>query len=184
MDYLAVYLIALGLAMDAFAVSIASGVVIKRRQLQNAFKFGIFFGSFQMIMPVLGWAAGVGLKDFIAGIDHWVAFGLLVFIGGKIIYESFRLERTEEARVFGFREMLLLAVATSIDALAIGLSFAFLDISIVAPVLIIGAVTFTLSFLGVFLGSTVGHFFERKLEVAGGLVLIGIGIKILLEHLR
>ena len=183
MSAVTVLLIAVGLAMDAFAVSVASGTTIKRRHLRNAVKFGFFFGSFQMIMPLIGWTAGSGLRNLVTGVDHWIVFGLLAFIGGKMMYESFNLDKAEDSPVFGPGRMLLLSIATSIDALTVGLSFAFLAVSIVAPVFIIGAVTFVLSFLGVFLGNTVGHFFERKLEFAGGLILMGIGLKILLEHL-
>lgn len=178
-----IILTALGLAMDAFAVSVAGGIAIKRQKVKNALKFGLFFGSFQAIMPVAGWLAGIRLKDFISGIDHWAAFGLLTFIGCKMIYGSFKLEKKEEAVSYGISVMLLLSVATSIDALAVGLSFAFLKISIIVPVLIIGLVTFLMSFIGVFIGNTAGHFFEKKLEALGGLILVGIGVKILLEHL-
>jgi len=179
----AVILIALGLAMDAFAVSVASGITIKRQRLKSAFKFGMFFGSFQMIMPVAGWLAGVNIQGAIAGIDHWIAFVLLAFIGCRMVYGSFKLKEKEEAVTHGLKVMLLLSLATSIDAFAVGLSFAFLEISIVAPVVVIGIITFALSFIGIFIGNTIGHFFEKKLEALGGLILIGIGIKILLEHL-
>jgi len=180
----AILFIALGLAMDAFAVSVAGGVAIKRHKLKSALKFGAYFGSFQMAMPVIGWAAGFRLKGFITGIDHWVAFGLLAFIGGKMIYESWKIGDEEKLPSFGRRQMLVLSVATSVDALAAGLSFAFLQVPIVLPVVVIGTVTFSLSFLGVIIGNTAGHFFEKKLEAAGGFILIAIGIKILLEHLR
>ncbi|HPN66894.1 MAG TPA: manganese efflux pump MntP family protein [Candidatus Omnitrophota bacterium] len=180
----AILFIALGLAMDAFAVSVAGGVAIKRHKLKSALKFGAYFGSFQMAMPVIGWATGFRLKGFITGIDHWVAFGLLAFIGGKMIYESLRIGEEEKLPSFGHRQMLVLSVTTSIDALAAGLSFAFLQVPIILPVLVIGAVTFSLSFIGVVIGNTAGHFFEKKLEAAGGFILIAIGIKILLEHLR
>lgn len=183
MSLIAIILIAVGLAMDAFAVSVASGITIKRQRTRSALKFGIFFGSFQVIMPIAGWLAGIKLKDFITSVDHWIAFSLLAFIGCKMIYESFKLEEKEKVASGGLKVMLLLSVATSIDALAVGLSFAFLGISIAAPVIIIGLVTFTLSFLGIFIGSTFGHFLEKRLEALGGFILIGIGIKILLEHL-
>jgi len=184
MSPVTIILIALGLSMDAFAVSVASGITIKRQKVRNAFKFGVFFGSFQMIMPVAGWLAGVKLQSSISNIDHWIAFVLLAFIGCKMIHESFKLKEKEEAASHGLQVMLFLSVATSIDALAVGLSFAFLEISIVTPVIVIGIITFGLSFVGIFVGNTIGHFFEKKLEALGGLILIGIGIKILLEHLR
>jgi putative Mn2+ efflux pump MntP len=177
-------LIAVGLAMDAFAVSIASGVVIKRLHVKQALRIAIFFGFFQAIMPVMGWLAGIALKDFISGVDHWVAFGLLSAIGCKMIYESLKLESNKkECNSLNVSVLLIFSIATSIDALAVGVSFAFLRIAIISPVVAIGVITFLLSFLGVYTGNRLGHFFERKIELIGGLLLIGIGIKILLEHI-
>lgn len=182
MDLITIVLVALGLAMDAFAVSIANGIVTKAR-LNTALKLSVLFGSFQAFMPVAGWLAGLSLADVISGVDHWIAFALLSLIGAKMIYESMRLESAERRQVsLGLRVALVLSVATSIDALAVGLSFSLLGISIVTPVAVIGAVTFALSFIGVFLGNRVGHLFENKIGIVGGLVLIGIGLKILLEH--
>jgi putative Mn2+ efflux pump MntP len=178
-----VFGIAVGLAMDAFAVSVASGAVIKRRRLHNAARFGLFFGGFQMAMPVIGWVLGVNFRKFVGGVDHWVAFGLLAFIGFRMIYNSFKIDGPKADCTFGPERMVLLSIATSIDALAVGISFAFLDISIAAPVAIIGAVAFIFSFAGVLIGASAGNFFENKLEAAGGIILIVIGIKILLEHL-
>ena len=184
MNLLTILFIAVGLAMDAFAVSIANGLVLKKEKLLTAFKLGLFFGGFQALMPILGWYGGSSFRDIIAGYDHWLAFGLLVFIGGKMIYESFKLKELEESpKALTYTVLLILAVATSIDALAVGLSFAFLSISIVTPVIIIGLVSFVLSFIGVFIGNKLGHFFERKIEIIGGLILIGIGVKTLVEHL-
>ncbi len=182
-NLVAVLGIAVGLAMDAFAVSVASGAVIKRRHLHNAARFGLFFGGFQMAMPVIGWAAGGHFRRFVSGVDHWVAFGLLAFIGFRMIYNSFRPGGPKADCAFGPERMVMLSIATSIDALAVGLSFAFLDIPILAPVAIIGAVAFVFSFAGVLIGARVGNFFENKLEAAGGVILVVIGIKILLEHL-
>ncbi len=184
MDMLAIILIAIGLAMDSFAASITSGVTIKDLKLNNALKIAIFFGGFQALMPLVGWFAGIGARDFISGIDHWIAFGLLTIIGSKMIYESFKV-RSEKKRIdpLSIHVLLILAIATSIDALAVGISFAFLGIAIVTPAIIIGVITFSLSFLGVYLGNRVGPFFEKKMEIVGGLILIGIGIKILIEHL-
>jgi putative Mn2+ efflux pump MntP len=176
--------IALGLAMDAFAVSVACGVTLKLQRMRNAFRIAFFFGFFQMIMPVLGWLAGRGIRTAISSFDHWVAFGLLLLVGIKMIYESARMERDKrETEHLSISVLLMLALATSIDALAVGLGFAFLNVAIVTPVIVIGAVTFALSFSGVFLGHLVGHVFERRIEVLGGLVLIAIGIKILIQHL-
>ena len=184
MDIITIIAIAVGLAMDAFAVSITSGTTIKRLKINHALQIAAFFGAFQAFMPVIGWLAGLGLISFISGIDHWIAFGLLVFIGCKMIYESIKIEsREDKSNPLNFYVLLMLSVATSIDALAVGLSFAFLKISIATPIIIIGAVTFLLSFLGVFAGNKFGHFFENKIEIVGGIVLIGIGLKILVEHL-
>ncbi len=170
--------------MDAFAVSITSGITIKNLKINNALKIALFFGLFQAIMPLVGWLAGLSLKDFISEIDHWIAFGLLSFIGCKMIYESITVQSSKkEINPLNVYVLLVLAVATSIDALAVGVSFAFLKVSIVTPVIIIGTVTFLLSYLGVYIGDRIGHFFENKIEIAGGLLLIGIGLKILIESL-
>ncbi|MCX8118092.1 MAG: manganese efflux pump MntP family protein [Desulfobacterota bacterium] len=185
MDYLTLLLVAFGLSMDAFAVSVTNGMTILRHQRANrALKIGVFFGSFQALMPLIGWSIGLGLKDLISSVDHWVAFGLLSLIGLKMIYESTKMggEKTEKASL-SLWVLLMLSIATSIDAFAVGISFAILDLSIVAPILLIGTVTFGVSFLGVFIGNKTGHFFEKKIEVIGGLILIGIGLKILIEHL-
>lgn len=184
MDVISIVLIAFGLAMDAFAVSITSGITIRQLKINNALKIALFFGAFQAIMPIVGWLAGLSLRDFISEIDHWIAFGLLSFIGCKMIYESITIQSSEkEINPLNVYVLLILSVATSIDALAVGLSFAILKISIVTPVVIIGTITFALSFIGVFVGDRIGHFFENKIEFAGGMLLIGIGIKILFEHI-
>jgi len=181
-------LIALGLSMDAFAVAVASGATMKRLHLPHALKMALFFGGFQALMPALGWLAGLGMKNFISGVDHWIAFGLLSAIGGKMLYEAFKIKEEEDCGgpktcPFDTGTLTVLAIATSIDALAVGLTFAALAVSIVAPVLVIGAVTFAMSVAGVRLGSSGGHFFEHRMEAAGGFILIGIGLKILAEHL-
>jgi putative Mn2+ efflux pump MntP len=184
MDLITTILIALGLSMDAFAVSIASGTTIKSLHLKHAFLIAAFFGSFQAIMPFIGWLAGLKLKELISQIDHWIVFGLLILIGVKMIYESTRLEAHEKSRdPLHIGYLFILAIATSIDALAVGISFALLKISLVTPLLIIGSVTFLLSFSGVYIGNRIGHFFEHVMEAAGGVVLIGIGTKILIQHL-
>jgi putative Mn2+ efflux pump MntP len=135
-------------------------------------------------MPLVGWLAGLSLTEYISGIDHWIAFALLTFIGCKMIYESTRLKPNEKnINPLNFYVLLLLSIATSIDALAVGVSFAFLQVAIATPIIIIGTITFALSFLGVFIGDISGYLFENKIEIAGGLILIGIGTKILLEHL-
>ncbi|HPR16827.1 MAG TPA: manganese efflux pump MntP family protein [Candidatus Cloacimonadota bacterium] len=184
MDFLTIILIAVGLAMDAFAVSIASGVTLKGFQLRAGFRLALFFGGFQALMPVLGWLAGSGFRKYIESFDHWAAFGLLAFIGGKMIYESFLIEKSENRRdPNNYLTVLILAIATSIDALAVGLSFSVLHVHIITPSIIIGIVTFLLSLLGVYIGGKTGSIFENKIELLGGLVLLGIGVKILLEHL-
>ena len=187
MKLLEVLFIALGLSMDAFAVSVASGATMKRLHFPNAMKMGLFFGGFQMLMPVAGWAAGLRMKNFISAWDHWIAFGLLSAVGGKMIYESFKMKEAEgcpgaKPCPFDTGTLTVLAVATSIDALAVGLTFSLLLVSIIGPVLLIGLVTFLMSVAGVKIGSAGGHFFENKMETAGGLILIAIGLKILSDH--
>ncbi len=183
-----IFLIALGLAMDAFAVSIASGATMKRLEIRSALKMGLFFGGFQTFMPVIGWFAGIGMRNFIAGWDHWLAFGLLALVGGKMVYEALWMKEESEAEgkacPFDTGVLLVLALATSIDALAVGITFSVLSVSIILPVIAIGFVTFIMSVAGVRLGVKCGHLFENKIEIFGGLILIGIGVKILLEHLR
>jgi putative Mn2+ efflux pump MntP len=153
-------------------------------KVSKAVRVGIFFGTFQALMPVLGWLAGLSVADLIAAVDHWVAFALLAIIGSKMIIESVRLESREKQRdPMNVYLLLTLAVATSIDAFAVGITFALLDVSIVTPIVVIGVVTFSMSFLGVYLGNRVGHLFERRIEIVGGLILIGIGLRILIEHL-
>lgn len=185
MDSLTLLLIALGLSLDAFAVSVSNGIMIQHQRANHALRIGFFFGSFQAVMPLIGWSAGVGLKEFISGVDHWIAFGLLSLIGCKMIYESTRREEQRE-KTFSLTlwMLLILSIATSIDALAVGISFALLNIPIVTPILVIGMVTFVFSFFGVLFGNKISHFFEKKIECIGGLILIGIGIKILIEHLK
>jgi putative Mn2+ efflux pump MntP len=170
--------------MDACAISIASGVLIKRQKLKKALLFGALFGGFQMGMPVIGYAVGRTCSAYIGAFDHWVVFGLLTCIGAKMIYEATTIDALERAPSDMTALVLVgLALATSIDALAVGIGFAFIDIAIVVPVIVIGAVTFMFSCAGVLVGSTMGSLFEKKMEMFGGLALIGRGIKILIEHL-
>jgi putative Mn2+ efflux pump MntP len=180
MDMLTIIFVAFGLAMDALAVSIISGVMIRDLRIDHALRIALFFGSFQAVMPIMGWLGGLSLRNFISGVDHWVAFGLLSFIGCKMIYEAITMESDEKRTdPLNFSVLLMLSVATSIDALAVGVSFAFLRISVASPIIVIGIVTFFMSFFGVFIGDKFGHFFEKRIEIMGGLILIGIGIKIL-----
>jgi len=169
--------------MDAFAVSIAKGIVIKHQRQKTALLLASFFGGFQMLMPVIGWLAGTSLETVIAGIDHWLAFGLLLLIGSKMIYDSIRKEDGENEQSLRFHSLMVLAVATSIDALMIGLSFAFLQIQILLPILVIGLITFFLSLTGFFFGCGLGRIFGNKIKIVGGLILLAIGMRILLEHL-
>jgi putative Mn2+ efflux pump MntP len=170
--------------MDCFAVSITSGIAAKHQRINNALKIGMFFGLFQAFMPVVGWFLGLGFIDFISGVDHWMAFGLLSLIGCKMVYESTKLEERErKTSSFSTHVLLILAVATSIDALAIGLSFALLGVFIAVPIIVIGIVSFLLSFFGFLVGKRFRHLFEKRIEVVGGIILIGIGMKILVEHL-
>jgi ZIP family zinc transporter len=185
MPILSILLIALGLAMDAFAVSITSGIPIKNLKVRHALLVGAAFGIFQAVMPVLGWALGQWATQWISAVDYWIAFGLLLFVGGHMIIQSMQPEDEEAGpkNPLHLPTLLTLAVATSIDAFAIGISLSMLRVSILQPVLIIGLVTFALSFAGVYFGQLFGHFNEKKMEVTGGLVLIGLGTKMLIEHL-
>lgn len=177
-------MIATGLAMDASAVSFSKGFTMKSLKLKNAIKISFLFGLFQALMPIGGWLAGLNLVNFISGSDHWFAFGLLSFVGLRMIYHSIkRSPKMESQNPFNFKILLILAFATSIDAFAVGLSLSLLRISIIIPVIIIGLVTLILSFVSVLIGYKFGTFFEKKVEILGGLILIGIGVKILLEHL-
>lgn len=173
--------------MDALSVSIASGAQIKEARLGHAARIAFFFGLFQAVMPLIGAFAGASFKSQISAIDHWIIFFILSFIGGKMIYEAKFLRNSGRDRKdpSSFRILLLLAIATSIDALAVGISLSFLmDInSILHASIIIGAVTFVLCFFGVIAGDYLGHLCEDKTEIAGGLVLIAVGVKILIEHL-
>ncbi len=177
-------LIAVGLAIDAFAVSIATGITTNIEQRnKNALAMASSFGSFQVLMPLIGWAVGVNLQSLIANFDHWVAFGLLAFVGAKMIYDSTRKESNIKNRNLRLSSLLALSVATSIDALMVGLSFAFLQTSIVLPLVVIGIVTFSLSFAGFIFGCKIGQVFEHRIKILGGIILIGIGVKILLDAL-
>jgi len=185
MNILTIIVIAIGLAMDAFAVSVATGATYKKSGSNHAFRMAFAFGGFQAIMPVAGWLAGLGLRDFIKDYDHWIVFVLLGLIGGKMIYESFKIKQVQkETDTLTSAVILILAVATSIDALAVGITFSFLLAgSLAVAVIIIGLITFVFSYAGFYIGKSFGHFFETGIEALGGLILLGIGFKILLEHL-
>lgn len=186
MGVLELFLIGIGLSMDAFAVAVCKGLCMKTVNLKHTAAIALFFGAFQALMPFLGWWLGSQFARYIVAVDHWVAFLLLGFIGGKMVKESFggagETACDAEQRL-DYRELLILAVATSIDALAVGITFAFLDVSIGMAVSIIGLTTFVLSFAGVFVGNVFGTRYKQRAELAGGVILILIGVKILLEHL-
>ena len=183
MDALTIVLIAIGLAMDALAVSIAKGIAIKRNRRQSAVLLASFFGGFQMMMPAIGYFVGLSFREIIMGIDHWIAFGLLALIGSKMIYDSTRNEGERENDTIQLHSLVILSIATSIDALMVGLSFAFLQTSILGSILTIGIVTFSLSLIGFLFGCGLGKVFGNRIKIVGGLILIGIGLRILLEHL-
>ncbi len=179
-------LIGVGLSMDAFAVSICKGLGMKRLRMDQALLIALFFGGFQALMPLLGWFLGSGFQSFIEPVDHWIAFALLAFIGAKMLWDAFHDEEedavAENARL-DLKELVMFAIATSIDALAVGISFAFLQVDIVPAVALIGIITFALSLVGVAVGHVFGSRFEKPATIIGGIVLIAIGLKILLEHL-
>jgi len=181
MDFLELLLIAVGLSMDAFAVSVCKGLSLRGLRPRHAALVGLYFGGFQALMPVVGWALGYRFEHVIRNVDHWVAFLLLVAIGIGMLREAGKSEELNDD--LGFRTMLLLAVATSIDALAVGITFAFLQVRILPAAGLIGVTTFLLSALGVYIGHVFGLRYKAKAEVAGGIILILIGLKILLEHL-
>lgn len=184
MSFLDIFLIGVALSMDAFAVSVCKGLSVKKAGVKHVLTVGVYFGGFQALMPLLGFLLGYKFESFITNIDHWIAFVLLAIIGGNMIREALgKDEDDKENDDFSFRAMLPLAVATSIDALAVGISFAFLGVDIVTAALLIGATTFVLSGAGIFVGNIFGSKYKSKAELAGGIVLILIGAKILLEHL-
>ncbi|MEI6093329.1 MAG: manganese efflux pump MntP family protein [bacterium] len=186
MSLLTIFLISLGLAMDAFAVSIGIGVSAPVNKMHTALKASITFGLFQSIMPVIGWFGANQFKDLIGNYDHWIAFSILLLIGLKMIYEAIKMDKICEKKdsCVGNFKLFVLAIATSIDALAVGVSFSFLNIFITLPVIVIGVVTFVLSFIGVEIGNRLGCYAKTKAEILGGSILIILGIKILLEHFK
>lgn len=190
MSILTIILTGIGLSMDAFAVSLSKGFCLRKNIFRNAFKISIFFGISQAIMPLIGWLCGIYFESYIKFIDHWIAFILLSLLGGKMIYESIKEDNSEtsvecslEEEEIGNKNLLILAVATSIDALAVGISFAFLSINIMTAIIIIGIVTFIICFIGVYIGKALGNVLKKYSEILGGVILIFIGLKILIEHL-
>lgn len=182
MGVIELLLISVGLAMDAFAVSVGKGMTLKQVRPRHALTAGAWFGAFQALMPIIGYFVGRSFASYVASVDHWIAFGLLILIGANMIREAVWGDDEEIDGNFGFRTMLLMAIATSIDAMAVGISMAFLDVNIWMSALVIGVVTLSLSAVGVYLGSLFGSRLGSKAGVVGGLILIAIGIKIVIEH--
>ena len=184
MNLITVFVIALGLAIDAFAVSVASGARDKQLPIRHTFRIALFFGGFQAVMPLLGWLLGLGINQIIRDYDHWLAFGLLTAIGSKMIYESIILKKVEkQPNPMNLATLIVLSVAVSVDALAVGITLSLLTDHVITAIIIIGIVTFALSYAGIYIGKIFGHIFENKIEIIGGLILIAIGAKILIEHL-
>ena len=183
MNNITLFIIALGLSMDAFAVSICKGLAMQKISLKKAAIVGLWFGGFQGLMPYIGYILGSQFEHYITAIDHWIAFILLGLIGISMIKEALGKEEECQDDSLSFKTMLILAVATSIDALAVGITFAFLKVTIIPAVLFIGVITFILSMVGVKVGNVFGIRYKSKAELAGGIILILMGTKILLEHL-
>ena len=186
--FIELFLLGIGLAMDAFAVSVCKGLGMRKLNKKQTLIIGLYFGGFQALMPLIGWLLGSQFQKYITRIDHWIAFILLGFIGGKMMIEAIR-EWNEEETVdvmdapLDHKNMLVLAVATSIDALAVGITFAFLDTPIIEAITIIGITTMIISIIGVVVGNFFGSRYKSKAEFIGGLILVLLGLKILLEHL-
>ena len=183
MGLIELFLIAVGLSMDAFAVSVCKGLAMPKCTFKKAAIVGLWFGGFQALMPAIGYILGAQFQEAIASIDHWIAFVLLALIGGNMIHEALDNDEEEADASLDVKTMFLLAVATSIDALAIGITFAFLKVNIIPAVCFIGIVTFIISFAGVKIGNVFGARYKNKAELVGGVILILLGLKILLEHL-
>ena len=183
MGFSELLLIAVGLSMDAFAVAVCKGLKMRRLDIGKTAVIALFFGGFQALMPAIGYILGAQFQEAIASIDHWIAFVLLALIGGNMIHEALDNDEEEADASLDVKTMFLLAVATSIDALAIGITFAFLKVSIIPAVCFIGIVTFIISFAGVKIGNVFGARYKNKAEIVGGVILILLGLKILLEHL-
>lgn len=183
MGLIELFLIAVGLSMDAFAVSVCKGLAMPKCTFKKAAIVGLWFGGFQALMPAIGYVLGAQFQEAIASIDHWIAFVLLALIGRNMIHEALDNDEEEADASLNVKTMFLLAVATSIDALAIGITFAFLKVNIIPAVCFIGIVTFIISFAGVKIGNVFGARYKNKAEIVGGIILILLGLKILLEHL-
>ena len=188
MGFFELFLLAVGLSMDAFAVSVCKGLCMKKADLKSMAICGTWFGGFQALMPLIGFFLGTLFADAIEAFDHWIAFGLLALIGANMLKEAFGKEETDSCDIQGvdlsFKTMLVMAIATSIDALAVGISLAMAgDVNILAAVVLIGVITFSLSAVGVKIGNVFGSRYEKKAQFCGGVILVLLGVKILLEHL-
>ncbi len=184
MELLTILLIAIGLSFDTFAVSVSSGLILRKIEFLDACKIAVTLAVFQALMPVLGWLAGSGIKDYAEDFDHWIAFGILSLLGGKMIYESFNTDPEDRSfNPLDIKIMIGMAIATSIDALIVGFSFALLNYKILLSVGIIGVVTYIVAMLGMLFGKKIGARMGRRMEMLGGVMLIIIGLKILIEHL-
>lgn len=183
MNILDIVLIAVALAMDCFAVSVTSGLIMKCPRLRHVLVMAVFFGGFQGFMPMIGWCAGVGFANYIASYDHWVAFGLLAIIGGNMIRESFDKDESKPFDPTNWKTLLGLAVATSIDALVMGVDFGIMRNTLLLPIVLIAFVSFLFTIVGVYLGATFQRLCKFNFELVGGIVLVCIGVKILVEHL-
>ena len=181
MSVVEIVITAIGLAMDAFAVSICKGLSLKKIETKDFLIVGTYFGVFQALMPLIGFFLSYSFKDFINSIDHWIAFILLGLIGINMITEAFK--KSEVNNSLDFKTMIMLAIATSIDALAVGITFAFLEVNIFLAVVLVGVITFIISIAGVKIGNVFGNKYQKKAQIFGGIVLILIGLKILIEHL-
>ena len=184
MELFEIVFIGIGLSMDAFAVSICKGLSMKKINWKNALIIALYFGLFQALMPTIGYFLGSTFSNFVESVDHWIAFILLSIIGRNMIKNSANDEVDKINDNVSFKTMILLAIATSIDALAVGVTFAFFKVNLILSITIIGTITFILSIIGVLIGNTFGDKFQNKAELTGGIILIIIGLKILLEHLR
>lgn len=183
LEFITIFLLAIGLCFDSFAVSVSSGLMMKHISFFDAMKISFSLAFFQGMMPLLGWMAGKRISEYLSNYDHWIAFGLLLVIGLRMIWESQKPEENKTFNPLNIWFIIYMSLATSIDALIVGLSFAFLKTNIYASIIIIGIVTFIASMLGILFGKKAGAHFGKKMEILGGIILIVIALKILLEHL-
>lgn len=178
-----IMLIGMGLSFDTFAVAVSTGLVKNSIRFWQGIRIAIVLAFFQSLMPLLGWFGGTQVADYIANIDHWIAFGLLSLVGAKMIIDSYKVDEAEKSNPLLFRVSIIMGLATSIDALIVGVSLAFVEVKIYQSILIIGLITFIAAMIGMFIGKNVKGKLGKKVEIIGGLILIGIGLKILIGHL-